>query len=60
MSCKCQSCHRQFKLDLIIADALWELIKPYGKAPGAGLLCGACIMNRIEDLVGYAVYKLKE
>ncbi len=58
--CKCRGCGNQFKLDLIVPDNLWEKIKPEGKPPGAGLLCGACIMKRIETLAGYSVYKLKE
>lgn len=37
-------------MDLLVPDDLWEKIKPIGKQPGAGLLCGACIMQRIEKL----------
>ena len=50
MSCKCQSCGEQYKVDIIIPDKLWEKIKPEGKPEGAGLLCGKCIMERIEKI----------
>jgi hypothetical protein len=53
MSCKCQVCGRQYKVDLIVPDATWEKIKPAGKAPGAGLMCGMCIMERIEAMGEY-------
>jgi hypothetical protein len=58
MCCTCQGCGIGFKVDLLVPDALWEQIKPDGKAPGAGLLCGHCILNRIEALVVYAVVDL--
>jgi hypothetical protein len=50
MSCKCQICNRLYKVDLIIPDDLWEKIKPSSKSNGAGMLCGLCIMDRIEKL----------
>lgn len=53
MSCKCQSCGEQYKVDLVVPDALWEEIKPEGKAVGAGMLCGRCIMDRVEGLDEY-------
>ena len=46
--CVCQGCGRCYKVDLLIPDELWEQIKPAGKPEGAGLLCGRCIMNRLE------------
>ena len=58
MSCKCQECGRQYKVDLLIPNDLWEKIKPAGKPEGAGLLCGSCIMDRIEDLGEYNFYVL--
>ena len=53
MSCKCQRCKKQYKVDLIIPDKLWEKIKPKGKPKGAGRLCGSCIMEKIEGLNEY-------
>jgi hypothetical protein len=43
----------KYKVDLMVPDRVWEKIKPAGKAKGAGLLCGACIMKRIEGLGDY-------
>jgi predicted RNA-binding Zn-ribbon protein involved in translation (DUF1610 family) len=50
LGCKCQACSKFYKVDLLIPDELWEKIKPEGKKTGAGLLCGSCIMKKIEDL----------
>lgn len=46
--CKCGACGRQYKVDIIVPDEMWERIKPWGKPKGAGLLCGPCIMEHIE------------
>ncbi|MCK5603293.1 hypothetical protein KAR91_15525 [Candidatus Pacearchaeota archaeon] len=58
MSCKCQLCEKQYRVDLIIPDNVWEKIKPDGKANGAALLCGACIMNKIESFGEYGVIRI--
>uniref|UniRef100_A0A6M3K851 Uncharacterized protein n=1 Tax=viral metagenome TaxID=1070528 RepID=A0A6M3K851_9ZZZZ len=59
MSCKCQGCGNRYKVDLIIPDDLWEKIKPKEKPKGAGLLCGSCIMKKIEAFDKYDVWQLK-
>jgi len=46
--CLCQGCGKPYMVDLIIPDNLWEEIKPSGKAKGSGLLCGKCIMDKLE------------
>jgi len=53
MSCKCHECGKQYKIDLIIPDELWEQIKPNGKLLGAGLLCSLCIMEKLEKMDKY-------
>lgn len=58
MTCKCHQCGTEFKVDLLIPDILWERIKPEGKSSGAGLLCGACIMSKIENICAYSAFKL--
>lgn len=58
MGCQCQLCARHFKVDILIPDHLWEMIKPAGKAEGAGLLCGICIIRRLE-LLGHSAFVLK-
>jgi len=55
MSCTCQYCGRRYRVDLNVPDHIWERIKPPRKPEGAGLLCGACIMNKIEALGEYGV-----
>ena len=60
MSCTCQDCGNQYKVDLIIPNDLWEKIKPDGKPKGGGLLCGICIMNRIEKMSSYDYWYLKK
>lgn len=44
--CICQGCDKKYVGDLIVADDIWEKIKPEEKAEGAGLLCPSCIMER--------------
>ena len=59
MSCKCQICGRQYKVDILIPDKLWEeKVKLPSDQVGAGLLCGECIMRRIEAFSDYSSYKL--
>ena len=57
MSCKCQSCGRNYKIDISVDDEIWEKIKPGGKSKGAGLLCGGCIIKKLEVIYGYYVCK---
>ncbi len=48
--CLCHGCGKRYRVDLMIPDRLWEKIKPSGKPVGTGLLCGRCIMDRIEAI----------
>ncbi len=59
MSCECQSCKEQYKVDLLISDMLWKKIKPKGKSKEDGLLCGSCIMKKIEQLNKYRALYIK-
>lgn len=58
MSCTCQSCRRQFRVDLNVPDEMWARISPKPNTPGAGLLCGPCIMEAVETLGEYDAYSL--
>ena len=60
MNCKCQECGKQFKIDWMIDDELWEKIKPKAKSTGAGLLCGSCIMDKIELMFDYSAFIIKK
>lgn len=60
MSCKCQECGRQYRVDISIPDELWEQIKPKGKEEGCGMMCGSCIMAKIEDQDKYGTWDLTE
>lgn len=57
--CTCQSCGKTFRVDIIVPDYLWEKIKPEGKPKGGGLLCGSCIMERLESM-GFGAFRLSE
>lgn len=48
--CICQECNKEYFIDFIVDDYLWELIKPKNKDTGAGLLCGTCIIKKLETL----------
>jgi hypothetical protein len=60
MSCVCQECGCKFKVDLNVSDELWHKIKPKEKPEGGGLLCGACIMKKIEKVSSYSAWELKK
>ena len=60
MSCICQECGKKYTVDLIISDEMWNRIKPNGKSKDGGLLCGACIMAKIERISGYDYWYLKK
>jgi glycyl-tRNA synthetase (class II) len=57
--CTCQECGSKYKVDLLIPDELWERIKPEGKSEGAGLLCGSCIMKKLEEILDYSAFYLE-
>lgn len=58
--CRCQGCNSTYQVDIMVPDALWEKIKPKDKPVGAGLLCGGCIMDRLEAISGYGCWTLSE
>lgn len=59
MSCTCQICGNTYKVDVSVNDNLWKKIKPEGNKDNAGLICGPCIMKRIEKIDEYDAYFLK-
>ena len=60
MSCICQQCGMDYRIDLIIPDDVWEKIKPINKPKGAGLLCGRCIMDKLESFNHYGLIKVDD
>lgn len=60
--CTCQKCGNKYKVDLIIPDALWEIISPKKVEgfKGGGLLCGSCIMQKIEEISDFDAYRLEK
>lgn len=60
MSCKCQECDNDYKMDVLVPQKIWEQIKPNGKVDDAGLLCGSCICGKMEALLGYSAFELRE
>ncbi len=57
--CTCHHCGEVYRVDIALPDDHWERIKPAGANPGAGLLCGACIMRAIEREGRFACYRLE-
>ena len=56
--CTCENCGKEYFVDLIIPDNLWEKIR--GGIKGSGLLCSKCIMERIEiisDCLSFVLIK---
>ena len=56
--CTCQNCGRKYKIDILIPDKLWVKITP-SENPEGGLLCGNCIMNKLEDILDYSAFNLE-
>ena len=54
--CLCRDCGERYKVDLCLSDDLWQEIWHDNK----GLICGACIMKRIEKLDIYRTFSLNE
>ena len=52
--CMCHRCGYRYTVDLLVPDDVWEQIA----LPPAKMLCGPCIMARIEDTSGFAAWKL--
>ena len=55
MSCECQKCKIQYKIDLMVSEKLWDKI-----SKGRNLLCGSCIMDELEALNKYNYYFLSK
>jgi hypothetical protein len=55
--CLCQECGNYYKVDLLVPNDIWNIIKPKEKPNGAGLLCGSCIMKKIENIDKYLAFK---
>lgn len=58
MSCLCQSCGKQYGVDIIVLDEIWEKIKPKKKPMGSGMLCASCIGKRLENTYDYSSFHL--
>lgn len=58
MSCKCQGCGEQYKVDVMVSNELWKKIKPPKKSESGEFLCGKCILDRIEGFNKYFVFSL--
>jgi len=52
--CTCRQCLSTFKVDVIVPDDLWKRLG----VPEGWLLCGACIMRRIEALGDFGAFEL--
>lgn len=60
MACTCQLCGAAYKVDVMVPDDIWEQIRPAGKPLGGGLVCGACIMWKLEAHDEYAAFILQK
>lgn len=49
MTTRCQHCNQPYFIDLMVPDQYWRLITPGDPALLNGLLCGVCIMARLEE-----------
>lgn len=56
MPCTCKNCGCSYKVDLILPDGLWFKISDDSSS---GLLCGKCIMEKIEKLDKHGSLKVE-
>jgi len=56
--CKCQNCGAEYGVDVMVPDDIWKQISPKPKPEKGGLLCPKCIGEKLEEISGYAAYKL--
>jgi hypothetical protein len=56
----CQACGKRYKVDVWIPKRFWRKITPRRDNLEAGLLCGPCALERIEQLFGFAAFRLVE
>jgi hypothetical protein len=54
--CTCHGCGVRYKVDFLVPDGLWCAIGMTG--PG-GLLCGRCIVGKIEALGEFAAFTVR-
>lgn len=47
LGCLCRDCGHRYRVDLGVPDDVWARI---GMPAGGGLLCGSCLMRRVERL----------
>ena len=52
--CLCQGCLKRYKVDLWVPTPLWRKIRRRAET----LLCGECIMSRIEALGEFNYFRL--
>jgi hypothetical protein len=66
---KCQNCRKRYRADWNIPDPLWKIVShggglPLLGVPGDNLLCGVCIVKRIEYWLErterFAAYEVQE
>ena len=57
IACICQCCMQKYKIDIMIPDHYWKIISP--KAFPGGLLCGKCIIDKLEQM-NHGAFELRE
>ena len=51
----CQHCKLYYKVNVMVSDEVWNTIRP---KDNANLLCGPCIMEKIEILGKFETFDL--
>ena len=52
---RCEGCGREYKLDIMVPLEIWKKILPDMSKPKGGMLCGSCIVERIENMDRFLV-----
>ena len=57
--CTCHVCGRRYRVDVLVPDEMWAEIRPeHAASADGGLLCGPCILERIEARGRFAAFNL--
>lgn len=57
--CRCGGCGERYRVDIILSDDLWRKLQEALPAGPINLLCGSCIIERLERFGEFAAFKLE-
>ena len=56
--CTCDGCGHLYTVDLLVPDDVWNKVCTNLPRGESSMLCGSCLMARLERVSGFAAWKL--